>query len=51
MNRGPLTLPGAPLPLPPLLKKVKFFIYCVILIAFETQYFHMFTKNNCNRNL
>ena len=35
----------------PLLKKVKFFIYCAIVIKFETQHFHMFTKTNWNRNL
>ena len=48
---APLTLLGAPPPTQPLLKKVKFFIYCAILIKFETQYFHMFTKNNWDRNL
>ena len=31
--------------------KVQFFIYRSILMKFETQPFHMFTKNNWDRNL
>ena len=40
---------GYPCPaprLPPLLKKVKFFIYVTILLKFEIQHFHMLTNNN-----
>ena len=33
------------------LKKVKSFIYCVILMKFETQCFYMFNNNNWDRNL
>ena len=48
MNRGPITL--HPLPLPPL-KIVKFFIYGVILLKFETEHFHVFTNNDLVYNL
>ena len=37
---GPPYPPGAP---PPSLKKVRFFIYCAILMKFETRHFHMLT--------
>ena len=41
MNRGPLTLrPRSPL------KIVKFFIYGVILLEFETEHLHMFANND-----
>ena len=31
--------------------KFKFFIYCMILLKFEIQYFHIFTNNNGDKNL
>ena len=43
----------SPLPLGRLsssLKKVKFFIYGVILLKFETEHFHMFTNENLDYN-
>ena len=42
---------GSPCRPPPILKKVKFFIYGAILLKLETQHLHMFTNNNWDKNL
>ena len=41
---------GFPFPsTPPPLKKVKLFIYCAILLEFETQHLHKFTNNTLKK--